>query len=184
MRDNKKTAKILITLFLVIIMITSVLGFIALQGNSNSNLAATKKINGYKFDLVNGRWVTSINGQQFVFDNLPDQLKGYEVNDLSLTGNNYIIYDFSKNDIEDSLAKLELVLRLTGKGGLRACLNEKECDNELPIVDCSKVNGFYFKINDEKNIISKEGNCFKIEGSIFQISNNIDYINYKILGVI
>ncbi len=184
MKDNKKATKVLITLFLVVIMITSVLGFIALQGNNNSNSATSKNFNGYKFDLINGRWITNVNGQQFVFDNLPDQLKGYEVNNINLNGNNYIVYDFSKNEIEDSLTKLELVLRLTGKGGLRACLNEKECDNELPIVDCSKVNGFYFKINNENNIVGKEGNCVKIEGNTFQISNNVDYINYKILGVI
>ena len=181
---EKKAAKIFVTLFIIVIMITSVLGFIAIQSGSNNNSQTTKKINDHKFDLINGRWVTSINGQQFVFDSLPDQLKGYEVNDIKLNTKNYIIYDFSKNDLENELIKLELTLRLTGNGGVRACLNEKECDNELPIVNCNDVNGFYFKLNYETKDVTKDGNCIAIEGTSYQISSYIDYINYKILGII
>ena len=164
-------------------MISSAIGFVY---TNDSNDANTINYNGFKFKLTeNYNYIVDIQGKQFIFDNLPSQVEDIKLPDFSILNSKYYLminYSEKNGNIDYSMNKLAYTLNLVGKKSVLACANSEECNNYLPVKDCSE-DAFYFK---KGNIgkISLQDKCVIIEGSDLELVRLTDKINMKLAGII
>lgn len=177
-------SKIILTLFIAFIMITSVIGFIWSSDSSEDNFEVLE-YNNYKFKNVNGKYLLEIDGNEYVFDNSPYEVSSVDFEDFSLGSNKYyIIFNPDEKDLnmEYSMQKLYLVLNSLGVDIQLACLIEEGCEEEdIPIKSCDDY-AFYFKKSTGAKIY-KDNNCVVIEGDNIGISKAVDRINMKLLNI-
>ncbi|MCD4666615.1 hypothetical protein K8R47_02285 [archaeon] len=175
--------KVLITIFIVFIMITSVIGFISTQQDSQPN-SNVFDYNGHDFYLVQGKYVTLINDDQYFFDYTPQNLENIEVPFFNLASKYYFIYN--PVDLDDNMnynmQKLNQLLSINNVQIVLACDKEENCDANSPIKDCSS-DAFYFKYEDN-NDLYLENKCVVLEGNGEDISKFVDRINMNFLGII
>ena len=184
---NKISKKSLyLTIFIVVIMVSSVIGFVAFTGQDDG-VKADLEYNGFSFIKANSGWITKINSRDIYFDYLPNEVKdiNYDKSKLSIQSKVYIAYDPSKKENMDFiLSKLDSNIKSLGYTTNLACVKEKNCP-DVPVVDCeSKDNILFLKI-DNKNDIYRDKGCIIIEGiDTIELAKATDRFIYSITGVI
>ena len=176
-------SKIILTIFIAFIMVTSVIGFIWSSGSTEDNFEILE-YNNHEFKNVNGKYLLDINSNEYIFDNSPYDLGDINLDNFNLESNKYyILFDPSDKDLnmEYSIQKLYLVLSSLGINVQLACSKEEGCDNNLPIKTCEDYS-FYFKKSTNTKIY-KDNLCLVIEGNNEGMSKAIDKINLRLLNI-
>ena len=182
-KENKKKRRngIIIGLVLVGVMLFSVLGY-AFRGGGNDDI---KKLNynGFEFVEQNGFWFTNIENFQFAFKYNPQQIEEID-SEVKYLDNYYNkpLYISSENNE----AELEIYRNLFYQNQIvqrmqSACLDEKECDENLPVKTCED-NFIIIKENNISEIIQEE-NCVFIQGKEENLTKITDEFLFKILGI-
>jgi len=180
---KKKRNGLIVGGILIFVMLFSILGY-SFQGKSIEE-DNTKKINynGFEFVEQNGYWFTNIGNSQFVFKYNPEQV-GKIDSELNLLNNYYgkTLYIFSENNE----AELEIYRNLFYQNQIvqriqSACLEEEECDENLPVKTCED-NFIIIKENDNSQIIQEE-NCVFIKGKQENLTKITDEFLFKIIEI-
>ena len=192
-RERKeKKMRLFLGTFLILVMMSSVLGFAFFGGglhgggggvptNNGDNGQPNNNLNynGFEFTNQNGLWVLNFQGDNFVFRFNPHQVNDIPgfVNPFS-SYHNKPAYVYSENPEAEILVNINnLALRIQN-----ACLEGEECANKnLPVKTC----GDNFIIIKESNFteISQQGNCVYIQGPSNSLVQIADEFLFKILGV-
>ena len=176
-------SKIVLTVFIAFIMITSVVGFIWNYGSDEENYNVLE-YGDYEFKNINGKYILDVNENQYVFDNSPYEINNLNFDDFALSSNKYyFIFNPEEKDLnlEYSIQKLYLVLNSLGVKVQLACSKEEGCDDDVPIKDCND-HAFYFKKTGNAKVY-KDNNCVVIEGDNEEISKTVDKINLNLLNI-
>ena len=182
---NKKS-KLLLVVFIIFIMITSVIGYFSYNNQNQANNINIIDYNGFKFQTTQeGRWITSKNNINFIFDKLPSELENINLPNFQITQDKvYVLYNASNfnpgNDY--SVGKLYYTLQNLGIRAVFACINEENCPTQYPIKDCSNE-AFYFKLENTTKVY-KDNKCLVIQGNNIGMSSIVDKINLRLLGII
>ena len=154
-RKNRKR-NIIWALFIIIIMVSSVLGYIEMRSNEESKYS----YNGFKFAKQNDKFVTTINNKNYVFN-------------------------ASERDqnLEYVLSKVSYTLNSLGYSIVFACAEEEDCP-DIPIVKCNEgKDAVLFKKTNSTEKIYTINKCNVIEGDAIGLVKASDRFNYHILGV-
>lgn len=164
---------------LIFVMLGSTFGIIVDSFGNNSS-ADKVKYNGYTFLNENGLWTTTIGSSKFTFQYNPTQIERIQ------TKLNYLT-EYSGAPLyissEDYASEAEIYNNL-GKIVQRfqeACLNETNCQQDLPIKDCSN-NFIIIKITNESKIYQDQ-KCVFIEGKQGNITQMTDEFLFWITGI-
>ena len=179
-RKSKKNATIA-AFILIFVMLFSILGY-SFSGRDESE---AKKINykGFEFINQNDFWFLNLEGFQFVFKYNPNEVEKVdtELNSLdSYVGLPLYIYS------ESSEAELEIYRNLFERTQItqriqRACLEDRECNENVPIKTCS--DNFIIIDKGSEVKITQEDNCTFIEGPEENLTQITDEFLFKILGI-
>src|SRR3989344_4698732 len=176
--------KIIITLFIAFIMITSVIGFIWSSDSSSTDNFEVLEYNNHQFKSVNGKYLLEINNNEYVFDNSPYDLNNFDFEQFNLESDKYYIsFNPEEKDLnmEYSIQKLYLVLRSLNVNVQLACFKEEGCDNNLPVKNCEDYS-FYLNDGDSTKVY-KDNKCVVVQGNNQGISKAVDKINLMLLKV-
>jgi len=165
--------------FLILIMMGSVFGIIV---GSLGNSSETEKItyNGHEFTNLNGLWATKIGEYNFAFIYNPEQVEKISSNvDYLSSYGGKTLYFSSEN--QNALGEIYRNLNSVVLRFQEACLDEKNCKENLPVKNCSNN----FIIIRESNLtgITQEENCVFIEGNNENLTAITDEFLFKVLGV-
>ena len=182
--EQKKQRKnqLIIGIILILVMIVSTFGIVV---NSFGDKKNSNKINynGYEFVNQNGVWVLNAQNISFIFKYNPLELENFSINSTqvnkldSYSGKPLYIYS------EDSLATSE-IYRNIQPFALRiqsACLDEKNCPEDLPIKTCN--DNFIIIKTSNTSQITQQDNCVFIEGNGEDLIKTSDLFIYKIFNI-
>ena len=183
--------KLLVSIFLSFILITSVLGFvISFDDNTNNNEnnqipSDSIEINGIKLQKSQtGIWFVDRNGINVIFNHLPEELDEIKIPDFSFaTDKIYIISDPENQDtnMDYLLGKTSLGLKAAGYKTVFACSKEENCNIDIPIKDCSNYAFYIRRLNESKAYNNDK--CLILTGDDNTLNMFVDKINYKLIGV-
>lgn len=164
---------------LIFFMLGSTFGVIVNSFGENGS-AERIKYNGYEFIYQNGFWILEKEGQNFIFRYNPEEVErisgevnyinSYQDKPLYIYSEDYV----SEVEIYNNLG--EFVQRFQG-----ACFEEENCNEDLPIKDCSN-NFIIIKEANMSSIIQEEG-CVFIEGPKENLTKITDEFLFKILEI-
>ena len=179
-----KKSNLILVIFIIIIMVSSVIGFIYSPSNNNDLNQNSIDYKGFNFQLTtDNRYVININGNNIIFDNNPSALEDINIPDFQITQDKiYLIFNPEERDdnLDYSMSKLYLTLQVKEIRPVLACSKEEGCANELPIKDCSSES-FYFKKSNITNVY-KDNNCIVLEGDNINLNKYVDKIDLLLIG--
>ena len=180
--DLKKQKKnqIIIGVILIIVMFGSVFGVIV--GSFGRSKESSNKIeyNGFEFIKQSNFWVLDMGNFDFLFKYNPNEVQEIETEVKYL--NNYYnkpLYLSSDNseatyEIVSNLDQITLRMQ-------NACLNEGDCEEDLPLKTCED-NFIIIEEKNQTNII-QDNNCVFIQGPKENLTMISDEFLFHILGV-
>lgn len=176
-----KKSNLILVVFIIIIMVSSVIGFIYVpKDNLDQNSIEYK---GFKFEITtDGRYTTTLNGNNLIFDNNPLSLETINLPDFKITQDKiYLIFIPEERDtsLDYSMSKLAYTLQIKGIRSVLACSKEKNCPNEFPIKDCNNT-AFYFKKSNLTKVY-KDSNCIVLEGDNLNLNKYVDKIDLELI---
>ncbi len=173
--DLERKEKSIKGILLVLILVLSVAGFGFLSSRPSTN-EAVQKYNGLDFTKSGEFWILNLEGREFYFYNLPQNLEN-----VSIEGNFSLdsYYQKALYFVNDSSASGLIKQNLQGiylkQQG--ACYLEP-CGKDLPTKDCSS-NLIIF--SEGENKVSQNQSCVFIEGDF---RKGVDVFMYKLLDII
>lgn len=185
-RKKKNYAGIWISIFLALIMVTSIIGFIF--GDNPSGVVRYKNL---KFTQLNQGWKVKYEGRDYIFSFEPNSLEQINISD-SIKFDNLleldVTYDVNstyKEAMAQSIFELSNILSQRGVF-VRAGFTSNSSYN-LPIITCEDatqgVPVIYYSASN-KTSISMSGNCIMLESedsySFLLLTNRLAY---RILGI-
>ncbi len=179
---KKRMNKILLSLGMIFIMFSSILGY-AFQsfGGTEENSEVEKEVttfNGFDFTEQSGFWVLDFNGMNLIFRYNPSQvIKSDSLINLLLNYEAKPLYIYSENAQAKSEIKTNLFEFVDSMEN--ACL-EGLC-NDSQIKTCE--DNFIIIKESDKSEIKQQNNCLFIEGKTEDLIKLTDGFLYKILGV-
>lgn len=179
-KDNTKRNQLISGIILVVLMGLSTLGYALMNRDSDSGQINSIKYGGLTYTNTNGIWVTEINGREFYFYNLPQELENISIEGV------YSLEDFYGKVLYLSNSNYDTSVLISSLYGIysrvqNACIGEENCaDESLPIKNCSTDNVIVFKDSDVSRIYKNES-CIFIEGDAI---NGMDKLVYKLIGVV
>ena len=180
---TKRFYFILIGLGLAFLMIGSILQFGSGDKEDTAVSNEVVKYNDYTFNNVNGKWVLNINGEPVSFDYLPDELNDLYAENLLFSSKVYVAVD-PKEDINNYfIQRIKAILQYKGILAVSACIKEKGC-GDIPIVSCNEGKDVIVIKKGIEGKIYKDGSCLVFEGDNEGLIKNIDFLYYKLLGVL
>lgn len=183
--QQDKTTKrnhLIMGLLLIGLMLFSVIGY-ALSGRGAEEDFEKIEYNGIEFIQDNsGYWNFKIQGQNFMTKYNPEETEEISFSsDLDvadyLNKPLYFVGIFQEPSFEINRNLNSLALRVQ-----EACLSKKDCENDLPIKDCSVDNIIVINEGDDENIYQDE-NCIFITASLGNQTKYADKFLFNILGV-
>lgn len=173
---NAKMKKIIVGVVLIFLMVVSTAGYSLMQGDGEGDTSKIEE-EGLVFYRQSGIWMTSIDGETFGFQYLPSEIMNVSIEgdyDFESYKNQLLYYTSPSEGVIEILNNVgRYVLRYQG-----ACLNETECEGDLPTKDCwSNV------------IVTEEGNETKVysnESCVYLVGDSVkaaDAFLYKLLKV-
>lgn len=181
---SEKQRKAIVGGFIVFIMIFSVFGFVMNYAFSPSE---EHQYGNYTFKQTNQGFVTKINGRDYVFFLLPQDVTDYPVEgDLSIFDNEVISVTYDpKSNYAERMAEAQYLLeqgtdRIIERGLTDATgtmLKNVTCENtQNPVILMEEA-------NETLTII--EGNCIKIKFvDEYDLIGQEERIRYEILGIL
>ncbi|MAG38494.1 hypothetical protein CMO90_00220 [Candidatus Woesearchaeota archaeon] len=185
-KKNRKK-KLLVGGLLAFLMVFSMLGVIL--SNSTDD---TLEYNEFKFSREESFFVTKINGKQFYFSYLPQNLLLIEKpeilkNKIKLP---MIYLSFNPENKVENLRYIDLIrndLFTIVDSAVVSAVSKESSNYLLPVISCenatSYVPVFYFNISNETSIIERN-NCLIFNAQNIEILKLRDLIVYTYLGVI
>lgn len=177
--NKKSVILIIIVLGIISIMVGSVLDL--WRGSDNSI-----KYKDYKFvkdENSDSGWNTYINENYYSFDYLPQEIENLTNTNYDFNINNfYILYDPSDNETGNLVYGIKSLFNDFNKIAYIACIKEKNC-GDLPVYTCKEVSGIYL-ISSDKNKMYNSDKCLVIDGDYNFYLKSINYLRYKMLGVL
>jgi len=177
-KSKERFNQILVGLVLIFIMILSVLGY-GLVGRDSSK---EEKIifNGIEFKKINNLWEIEQENFKFVFKYNPKEIERVNSQvDYFDSYYNKPLYISSENleATEEIYQNMYSFVERMQK----ACLNEEECEGDLPIKNCE--NNFIIIRESNNSRITQNQNCVFIEGNQENLVKLTDDFLFKILGI-
>jgi hypothetical protein len=169
MRQEKNRSIIYVTIFIALIMVLSVIGF--LWGGSGKEQYRYGK---FSFSYENGEWKTNLGGKQLAFKHLPYETLNITVPEgaksyLSNARMVYISYDPSENREELALVQFNLGKNLETMGRFVVNALSTENQNNAPVITCQNstqaVPVIIIKKNRDFDSISLNNSCIILEGN-------------------
>ena len=180
MEPKRKKIKILLPIFICLIMITSILGFMS------SSDSEKVKYKGYVFREINNGWSTYIKDKQILLVNNPDELKenstGVTLEKLNSAQKIYLSINPEDNLFLSGLQN-NIIPFLTPKL-VTACYEDTDACINLPLKDCKDAVNSIKVILVKKSENSKfyyKDNCLVIEGDKEEIIKSIDRLTLELL---
>ena len=174
---KQKRNKILVGGILIGLMVLSTVGFSLISRVSDSESSNVNQ-NGFDFYKRGGVWSTEIDGQTFTFQYLPLEVLEVDIDgffDLNTYYNEPLYFVGNNPAIPEILSNLErYILRYQ-----EACLDEKNCREDLPIKDCNQNNLIIFVENGSSKVYS-EGKCVYLSGNTIK---SADAFLYEVLKI-
>lgn len=180
-QKTDRTKQLILGGALVVVMFFSVLGY-AFQGKEDDN---SKKItyNGFKFVNQNGFWYLNVGQFQFAFKHNPKEVEKID-SELEYLDNYYgkPIYISSESNeagaeiYQNLFYRNQIVQRIQF-----ACLDEEECEENLPIKTC--LENFIIIKKSNNTEITQNESCVFIEGPLENLTKITDEFLFKILGI-
>ena len=181
-----KKSNLILVVFIVLIMISSVIGFIYSPQDNQTLNQNSISYKGFNFEqTTDNRYVVKINENQVIFDNNPNSLENIILPNIQITQDKiYLIFNPEEKDsnLDYSIAKLYYTLQIKDIRPVLACSKEENCPNEFPIKDCSNE-AFYFKKSNITNIY-KDSNCIVLQGDNVNINKYVDKIDLALIGAV
>jgi hypothetical protein len=185
-QEAKKTKRnqLLIGLILVGLMLLSTAGyaFTNNEGDTTSNSKVDYK--GITFVRNGDYWDFSLNGQSYMTQYNPEEVKDINFfTNLSLSDYSnkplYFATDSGQLEMELATNLKNSVLRLHS-----ACISNDNCENNLPIKDCSVDNVIIIKeaINQTESIYQNE-KCIFITAEYSNLTRYEDAFLFKVLKI-
>ena len=188
-KENKKK-QALLSIFIAIIMVSSILGYMLGRDEPDS-----VNYGKYKFYPKNFLWATKIQSKEYEFNNLPTSVENINISKgifVRIKGTLEVDSTYDENSSfsqEMALTQHELSLLLKSYTNiyLRNGLTKKNSYN-LPVITCEDATDLipvlYFKIANETQIY-QDGNCIMVEArNGAEFLRIKDRIAFGILGII
>ncbi|MFH1182551.1 MAG: hypothetical protein V1702_06335 [Candidatus Woesearchaeota archaeon] len=191
----RNLGKILITILIVVVMVSSIIGFVfsdISMGGQNTN---SLSYNGYTFTQSNTGVEMKLNGQTLAFSYLPSQvdfipLNGTVLEPLTATRMAYITSDANSTNaiaMGGFTYTVSEALKAKGSFGVQAFIASNAFSK--PVVTCLNATKFVpvILVQDSFNTteIYLENNCIIVNAtSSIDIERLGDRLSYGILGVI
>lgn len=185
MKSEKNRSVIYIAIFVGLIMILSVVGFLWGGGEGSADY----KYNDFLFNYNNGQWITNIDGRQISFSYLPEELLNISVpaNVDFLISNArmiYLTYDPEKGSEALALTQYDFQRSIATNSRFVVNAFTKENENALPVVGCENATQFVPVImlieDDLSNSISLNNFCITLEGRTRMLAERLVYDSYGI----
>lgn len=146
---------------MLIVLVLSVFGVWTMSRTNK------EEYNGIDFTPTENGWFTIINNQQFLFNYLPQDLEDVNSTQIAILGNKvYLTYDPEDKEIEKTYT-LNYLSSLFYQNNIRtvlSCTKEKDCPEELPIVNCDEATADIVLIRSgNESKIFKENKCYIIQ---------------------
>jgi len=175
---TERRKQVIIGGLLIVIMFFSVAAY-SFQKEDTST-SKTAKYNGFEFVNQNDLWILNTNGINLAFKYNPNEVEeiGGYLNLLD-SYSNKPLYISSENieAIQEIYQNMNLfVLRIR-----EACLDEKECKDNLPVKTCE--DNFIIIKEAELSKIYQQDNCVFIEGKEEDLTKLSDEFMFKIFGI-
>lgn len=176
---KQKRNQIIIGAILIFVMFGSVFGVVV---GSFGRKDDSKKINynGYEFVKQNNFWVLNIGNFQFVFRYNPNEVEKID-SELKYLNNYYNKPLYISSDSNEATSEIYANLNQIVQRMQSACLEEDECDEDIPDKTCEN-NFIIIKESNSSRIIQEE-NCVFIQGAQEDLIKLSDEFLFKILGV-
>ena len=181
---QRKRNQLMMSMFLILVMVGSTIGFgysYYMENSANNQQDPTKlKYNGFEFENVNGFWVSSINGNNFIFRYNPQETQSNQVilNKID-SYQNKPVYIYSQDQLSES--EISINLNQVAERVQAVCAEGEKCDKDLPVKTCSD-NLIIIKESNSSKISTKE-NCVIIEGNKIDLVKLSDDFLFKTLGI-
>ena len=185
-KDNTKRNQIILGVFLIIVM---TFGTFAYAFGSRGDEDSSEKIEYKGIEFVqdaSGYWYFNTQGYEFITKYNPEETKNI-VFFSSFNLNNYankplyFVGDLKEgaSEISRNLAD-RFVLRIQ-----EACLNEEECEGDIPVKNCSVDNIISFEqvLEEGLETIYQEENCVFIIADSVNQTRYADRFLFEILGI-
>jgi hypothetical protein len=189
-KKENKQPQIMLSIFIAVIMISSVIGF--MFGRDEQN---TMDYNGVEFYQRNFRWITRVNGQEVVFDNFPASVEHINVSQdiISRIKNTFEVdttYD-EDSKYEEELAVIQhemgIVLDSVFNIYVRQGMTEQNSYN-ITVIDCNDatqaVPVLYFMESNQTSIYLDDNCIIAKARSGVEFVRLKDRLLYGILGII
>lgn len=180
MKRKEKSKGKFFSIFIVVIMTMSILGFfIGGRGGGEQTL----KYNEWDFVRRGNQWTTLVNNKQLVFDYFPEQVLDIEIKKEIIAKFDTLEVD-TTYDVNDSFAEVIALSQYMILQNLGAVTNiyirqGLTADNEYnaPIIACDDATEFvpvvYFKESNETKVYLEE-NCVIVEAD-----SEVDFLRVK-----
>ena len=194
MKKNSNKSKILISIIIIFLMITSVLGFISLSSTST-------KINykGLKFKNIDDRWIAIINNQQIINavvfviislafspEELPNNPTIISLNDLNSAQKIYVTSNPTENTQQAQIEFFNNLMPFLSPILIQACTEDIPQCSEKPLKTCQDATPttkiILFKESNQ-TLINYQNNCLTIQGKGQDLIKKIDSLVLYILGL-
>jgi len=175
---GQKRNQLILALIFISLLVASTAGysFSSKERNDDEELE-TQNYTGLTFTKQNNYWLTTLDNQQYMFNNLPNELTQVKMN-FTITLANYSnrpLYIVNPNQNKDLLlSNLNHFFQRYQEASL------EQTEKDIPIKNCSIDNIIIFKESNETKITQNE-NCIYLEGNQ---SEAVDKFIYTLFGII
>jgi len=190
MKQQKDRKKLIVTIFIIFIMVSSTLGFI-LGFSNNSDNQQTREYNGFEFvQHTSGRWITNIGNNQVALINYPEDIEEVSfpsflsLNELNSANKVYLTYNHGE-PINLVLSELQFLTPYLNKPLIQACTEDMEGCESLPLKTCDDATKtekvIQLSLSNKTDSINYYDNCIFLEGE--NLLKPIDRLIWTLLGV-
>jgi len=167
-----RTKQFLVGGVLIFIMLFSVLGY-GFYGDGGSNNNQNINYNGFEFVNENGLWSVDIGNINFIFKNNPNEVPkiSSEINYLNTYSKKPLYIKSESNEAEFEVFNN---LRQVVQRMQYACVNKDDCEDNLPIKNCTN-NFIIIQVSDNIDIIQEGAKITAAIQVCQSLANDWDY---------
>jgi len=175
---KKRRNQLFVVIVLASILLASIFGYALGGGRSSEENEIT--YNGYEFIEEDGFWFTETGNFEFSFRYNPEEIEQID-SELNLLENYYAKPLYISSDYPEATYEIASNLDLITLRIQPACLNESDCEGDLPLKTCED-NFIIIEEKNQTNII-QDNNCVFIQGPQENLTMISDEFLFHILGV-